>query len=414
MLSLKAIRSRRWRTLGRAMLIGAAGVCVPALAQAHFILVTPDSWMSQDALGLPEKLGPCGDEGGGTPTGKVTAFRPGQTISVTINEVITHPGHYRVALAVNNRSELPAEPIVTPTVNDQCASAAIQSPATFPILADNVLPHTQAFPAPQTFTVTLPANVTCTKCTLQVLEFMSSHPAPCFYHHCADISIQGTPVTCGDGTVQAGEQCDDGNTMSGDGCDSTCRLETATVTPSNVPAPTRTPTGSPTPTGTAAATGCGPIARPMLTIGKLKTPLGDDTLRFQGTLTLGTPPSPALNPLANGIRLQIDAGGTLVDTTIPGGPGWTANGSGTKWMYRSKNPTAPAGIYKVVIRDRSAVTPGVVKFSVHGKAGSFPVASGDLPVAARLIIAPSAGGQCGDASFASCAFNATGNTLKCK
>jgi len=66
------------------LLIGAAGVFAPALAHAHFILVTPDSWMSQDSLGFPEKLGPCGDEGGGTPTGKVTAFHPGQTISVTM------------------------------------------------------------------------------------------------------------------------------------------------------------------------------------------------------------------------------------------------------------------------------------------------------------------------------------------
>ena len=186
----KAIRSTRRQALGRALLIGVAGVFAPALAHAHFILVTPDSWMSQDSLGTPEKLGPCGDEGGGTPTGNVTALHPGQTISVTINEVITHPGHYRVALAVNNRSELPAEPKVTPKGGDPCASAAIQNPPTFPILADNMLPHTQAFAGPQTFTVTLPTDVTCTKCTLQVLEFMSNHFAPCFYHHCADISIQ--------------------------------------------------------------------------------------------------------------------------------------------------------------------------------------------------------------------------------
>ena len=180
---------------GGALLIAAAGVFAPALAHAHFILVTPDSWMSQDSFGLPEKLGPCGDEGGGTPTGKVTAFHPGQTISVTIDEVITHPGHYRVALAVNNRRELPAEPKLTPKGGDPCASAAIQNPPTFPVLADNVLPHTQPFAGPQTFTVTLPTNVTCAKCTLQVLEFMSSHPAPCFYHHCADISVQGELVS---------------------------------------------------------------------------------------------------------------------------------------------------------------------------------------------------------------------------
>jgi len=195
MLRLKAKRSRRRHRLGLALLVSAVVVFAPVLAHAHFILVAPDAWMSQDAFGLPEKLGPCGDEGGGTPTGKVTTFRPGQTIAVTINEVVTHPGHYRVALAVNDRTELPPEPMVTPTKEDACASAAIQNPPTFPILSDNVLPHTQAFGAPQTFSVTLPTNVTCAKCTLQVLEFMSHHGAPCFYHHCADISIQGPPET---------------------------------------------------------------------------------------------------------------------------------------------------------------------------------------------------------------------------
>src|SRR5207249_9256490 len=194
MVRVDEIRSRLWQAVGRAFLIAAASAFVPGLTHAHFILIAPDSWMSQDSFGLPEKLGPCGDEGGGTPTAAVTAFRSGQAISVTINEVIAHPGHYRVALAVNDRSELPPEPTVTPKAGDPCGTAAIQNPPTLPILADNVLPHTGPFPGPQTFTVTLPADVTCRKCTLQVLEFMSNHPAPCFYHHCADISIQGTPV----------------------------------------------------------------------------------------------------------------------------------------------------------------------------------------------------------------------------
>lgn len=174
--------------VGTVLLIGAASVVAPALA--HFVLVTPDSWMSQGVFGDPQKLGPCGDEGGGTPTGKVTEFRPGQTIEVTIAEGIYHPGHYRVALAVNDRSELPPDPAVTAVDRDPCGSTEIQEPPIFPILADNVLPHTRPFAGPQTFTVTLPTDVTCTRCTLQVIEYMSNHGAPCFYHHCADISIQ--------------------------------------------------------------------------------------------------------------------------------------------------------------------------------------------------------------------------------
>ena len=73
MLGFEAIRTTR-RRLRAAFLVGMAAVFPPALAHGHFILVAPDSWMSQDSVGLPEKLGPCGNEGGGTPTGKVTAF----------------------------------------------------------------------------------------------------------------------------------------------------------------------------------------------------------------------------------------------------------------------------------------------------------------------------------------------------
>jgi hypothetical protein len=157
--------------------------------------MAPDSWKSQSPFGDPQKVGPCGEEGGGTLTGKVTAFRPGQTIEVTIDEKIFHPGHYRVALAVNDRSELPPAPPVTAVDRDPCGSVEIEENPVFPILADNLLPHTQPFGGPQTFTVTLPADVTCPACTLQVIEYMSHHGVPCFYYHCADISIQdGLPA----------------------------------------------------------------------------------------------------------------------------------------------------------------------------------------------------------------------------
>ncbi len=195
-----------------------------APGRAHFLLVAPDSWMSQGPLGDPQKLGPCGDEGGGTATGKVTAFRPGETIEVAVDEKIHHPGHYRVALAVEDRSELPPDPAVTAVGADPCGSVEIQDPPIFPILADNMLPHTQVFDGPQTFTVTLPQAVTCTRCTLQIIEYMSQHPRPCFYHHCADISIQGDLET-----------------------------PTPTPTPTQMATPTQTNSVAPTPTRTVTS-----------------------------------------------------------------------------------------------------------------------------------------------------------------
>jgi hypothetical protein len=189
-------QGRIGRTIAAAALLGAVAGA-PSPARAHFLLVAPDSWMSQGPYGDPQKVGPCGEEGGGTATGKVTTFRPGQTIEVTVDEKIFHPGHYRVALAVEDRSELPAEPAVTAVGSDPCGSVEIQDPPIFPILADELLPHTEPFNGPQTFAVELPGDVTCTRCTLQIIEYMAHHGRPCFYHHCADISIQGdleTPV----------------------------------------------------------------------------------------------------------------------------------------------------------------------------------------------------------------------------
>jgi hypothetical protein len=159
--------------IGRLILGTAVVVCVgmhSRAARAHFALVAPESSQSQGPFGDPQKLGSCGEEGLATPTGAITAFHPGETIEVTIDERIFHPGHYRVALAVDDRNALPADPAVAAVDGDPCGSVAIADPPTFPILADDMLPHTASFETPETFTVTLPQDVTCTRCTLQVIE----------------------------------------------------------------------------------------------------------------------------------------------------------------------------------------------------------------------------------------------------
>jgi hypothetical protein len=190
---------------------------VPSIVSAHFVLEDPMSWWSQDGLGSPQKLGPCGDEGPGSATNAVTAYMTGSTINITIHEIIFHPGHYRVALALHDRSELPPEPVVTPA-STPCGSVPIMNPPVFPVLADGMLLHTSPLSGPQTFQVTLPAGMTCTHCTLQVIEFMSNHalnnPGGCFYHHCADISIQDVVVQDA-ATVDAGVASFDAGMDSG-------------------------------------------------------------------------------------------------------------------------------------------------------------------------------------------------------
>ena len=181
----------------RAILIVA--LAVPATASAHFKLVAPEGMYSQSGLGDPQKEGPCGPTGdGGATTNQVTTVMAGSTLTLTINETIYHPGHYRVAIA-QNPAGLPAVPTVTPGTT-ACGSAPIEANPTLPLLADGVLKHTSAFSGQQTAQIALPADMACTNCVVQVVEFMSNHPAPCFYYHCAVVNVTAGPG----GTPDAG------------------------------------------------------------------------------------------------------------------------------------------------------------------------------------------------------------------
>jgi hypothetical protein len=144
-------------------------------------------------------VGPCGNEGTAAETGAVTAYQSGETITIRFRETVFHPGHYRIALAVDDRSELPAPPPVT-RGSTACGSVPIMDPPVFPVLADGVLPHTSPLSGEQTIDVTLPPGVTCDHCTLQIMQWMSNHGAPCFYYHCADLAISSVAVDSGTGT----------------------------------------------------------------------------------------------------------------------------------------------------------------------------------------------------------------------
>jgi hypothetical protein len=57
--------------------------------------------------------------------------------------------------------------------------------------------HTSRSTEPFEADVQLP-NITCAKCTLQVIEFMAEHgynnPGGYSYHHCADVQITADPA----------------------------------------------------------------------------------------------------------------------------------------------------------------------------------------------------------------------------
>jgi|HubBroStandDraft_1064217.scaffolds.fasta_scaffold118018_2 hypothetical protein len=171
-------------------------------AAAHFRLMEPQSWIVENQQGDPQKLGPCGgtSTNEGMPTNMVSKIKGGQKLHIKLQETIYHPGHYRVALAVNSRAELPPDPSTTSRDSDKgpmSVTAAIQNPAKIPVLADGLFVHTARTTDPFETDVQIP-NISCEKCTLQIIEFMAEHgvnkDGGYFYHHCADLQITADPA----------------------------------------------------------------------------------------------------------------------------------------------------------------------------------------------------------------------------
>ena len=172
---------------------------------AHFKLLEPASWLVESDRGDPQKAGPCG--GSNTDWGKpsyiVGKAMGGQKLHLKIQETIYHPGHYRVALAINSPTELPLDPQVTTKDSEKgpwSVSAAIQSSPQIPVLADGLFVHSErpTGPMPPFETDVQLPNISCRKCTLQVVQFMADHgfnnPGGYSYHHCAELQITRDPA----------------------------------------------------------------------------------------------------------------------------------------------------------------------------------------------------------------------------
>lgn len=178
----------------------ALAILAPAIS-AHFRLIEPASWLQESQNGDPQKMAPCGGTSAdpGKPSGAVTNVQGGEKLHIKLQETIFHPGFYRVALAVNSREELPPDPEVkteSTAKGPRSVSAAIHYPPAPPILADGLFPHTTRFDKEVETDVDIP-NISCSKCILQIVEFMANHglnkDGDYTYHHCAVLAIRANP-----------------------------------------------------------------------------------------------------------------------------------------------------------------------------------------------------------------------------
>src|SRR5476649_2818261 len=117
------MRSRTKLALVSAVLLAGVPTVVP---HAHFKLMEPASWIVEDERGDPQKGFPCGGSNAdyGKPSYNVTQAIGGSKLHVKVQETIYHPGHYRIALAVNSPAELPVDPKAT---TETTATGALRS-----------------------------------------------------------------------------------------------------------------------------------------------------------------------------------------------------------------------------------------------------------------------------------------------
>jgi MYXO-CTERM domain-containing protein len=133
-------------------------------ASAHIALTSPTPRTAD------QKAGPCGASGSVRGT-KITSFAPGQTITVTWNETVQHPGHFRISLDMDGND----------FTNPNNPDDAFPETMVEPIADTNASGYSQQ--------ITLPMQ-TCENCTLQLMQVMTTTvPYNSFYFQCADIRI---------------------------------------------------------------------------------------------------------------------------------------------------------------------------------------------------------------------------------
>lgn len=155
-------------------LLVAVGLVVPSVAAAHVTLTYPPPRTAM------QKIGPCGEAGSVRGT-NVATLSPGATITVTWNETIQHPGHYRIAF------DMDGQDFTNPP------SATTDTSSQSPNLVIDMIPDATTMGYSKQ--ITLP-NVTCTNCTLQLIQLMTDKPpydpgtaGDDIYYQCADITL---------------------------------------------------------------------------------------------------------------------------------------------------------------------------------------------------------------------------------
>ncbi len=197
----------------------AAASLLTSLSFAHIDLQEPEPRAHGTGGGetadvnSDQKVGPCGQSTNGRTADRVTTYDPGETITIRLNEEINHASYYRVSLNPNGDTfpTRAAAPVGETLEAALAAEQALDQPGDadgrlLGVFADNGTANNNE----ASFQVTLPVDLECQNCTLQVIQFMYDRPNP-YYFQCADLVIgEGdtggeSPDAGAGGSANAGE-----------------------------------------------------------------------------------------------------------------------------------------------------------------------------------------------------------------
>ncbi|HWM85549.1 MAG TPA: SCE4755 family polysaccharide monooxygenase-like protein [Kofleriaceae bacterium] len=156
---------------------GAAAILVAGSASAHIQMRTP---LQRDT---GQKIGPCGDSNG-VRSASVCEYQPGATITVTWDETIEHPGHFRISFDEDGEDDF-----VDPDGYDDFDTGPS-------VIEDDIADRNVSGDDPSySQTITLP-DIECDSCTLQLIQVMTDKPpygdGNDIYYQCADITLSAS------------------------------------------------------------------------------------------------------------------------------------------------------------------------------------------------------------------------------
>lgn len=119
------------------------------------------------------KVGPCGNAAPKTDPNDIPTLFAGDTVTISWEETINHPGWYRIAFSPDGQNGFDDNVIADNITDTQNGQVNRNDPTTYHR-------YSRSFTVPDT---------ECSQCAIQMIQVMTDRNPPTNYYSCADVRI---------------------------------------------------------------------------------------------------------------------------------------------------------------------------------------------------------------------------------